>query len=228
MRQLAQWMGSPITFSGGGFGPFAIKGRLATAGTKISISDADLSLDTINAKGSIAIDHAGARPVVTGKFAVDRLDLHCIPLAGDDVDPSARGAGRLLLRAPVVSWRKATEPLWRSTPRRSRLADLDVEPQCRRHRLPRIPDRARAPSQVPGVKERPAHRRSRPGWRSIAAVAAVPVTVDGSGAAPGVGLNIALAQVQIAPAGAGADRQQPADRHRKSQHRSHRPRQQPA
>ena len=42
VRQLAQWMGSPITFSGGGFGPFAIKGMLATAATKISISDADL------------------------------------------------------------------------------------------------------------------------------------------------------------------------------------------
>ena len=159
VRQFAQWMGSPITFSGGGFGPFAIKGTLATAGTKISINDADLSLDTINAKGSIAIDHAGARPVVTGKFAVDRLDL--TPYLSPETTSTARprGSGRLRSGAVVSGAKRWKRSGYRRLAARTRR--YRCRPQYRQYRLPQIPDRdehGRDPCQG-----RPAHRRSEPG-----------------------------------------------------------------
>ncbi len=88
VRQVAKWMGSPITFTGGGFGRFAIKGAIVTAGPKTSISDASLSLDAINAKGWIAIDRVGARPLVTGKLDVDKLDLN--PYLSPEAAPPER------------------------------------------------------------------------------------------------------------------------------------------
>ena len=187
-------MGSPITFSGGGFGPFAIKGTLATAGTKISISDADLSLDTINAKGSIAIDHAGARPVVTGKFAVDRLDLtpYLSPETTSTARPAAPGGS-----APAPSSAAQSDgndlaidasPL--------ELADVNVDLNIgsiayRKFQIETstVAIRVKDDRLTADLSRVALYRGSGHGT----------VTVDGSGAAPSVGLNIALAQVQIDP-----------------------------
>ncbi|MGA8760054.1 MAG: AsmA family protein [Stellaceae bacterium] len=194
VRQLAQWMGSPITFSGGGFGPFAIKGRLATAGTKISISDADLSLDTINAKGSIAIDHAGARPVVTGKFAVDRLDLtaYLSPETTSTPRPAAPGGSA---PAPTSAAQSDGNDLAiDASP--LELADIDVDLNIgsiayRRFQIETstVAIRVKDDQFTADLSRMSLYRGSGHGT----------VTVDGSGAAPSVGLNIALAQVQIDP-----------------------------
>jgi AsmA protein len=76
VRRLAAWAGTPLTLPGNGLGPLAISGKVALAGPEIAFRDASFSLDTIKAKGELALDSAGARPALKGRLDVDRLDLN--------------------------------------------------------------------------------------------------------------------------------------------------------
>ncbi|MGO8917248.1 MAG: AsmA family protein [Stellaceae bacterium] len=76
LRGLAQWAGSPLNAPGTGFGPFTLSGKVSYAGPKIGFTEASLSLDQINAKGELALDTGGARPVVKGRLDVDKLDAN--------------------------------------------------------------------------------------------------------------------------------------------------------
>jgi AsmA protein len=76
VRGLASWAGTPLTLPGTGFGPLAISGKVAMAGSKITFNDASLKLDTMNAKGELALDSGGARPALKGRLDVDKLDAN--------------------------------------------------------------------------------------------------------------------------------------------------------
>lgn len=75
VRDLATWAGAPLP-PGGGLGTLAIKGKIAMAGPKIAFTDADVAIDAITAKGSIAVDTSGTRPALKGTLAVDKLDVN--------------------------------------------------------------------------------------------------------------------------------------------------------
>lgn len=75
LRDLAKWVGTPLP-PGGGLGHVAIKGKLDMQGPKIVFSDAAIGLDAINAQGTLAVDTSGARPALSGKLQVDKLDLN--------------------------------------------------------------------------------------------------------------------------------------------------------
>jgi AsmA protein len=91
-RELAEWLGSPIALTTSGLDPLELRGMLTMSGSKISLSDVSLTLDTTRAKGSASIDTTGVRPVVTGKPAVDKLDLdpYLSPASAPTVQPAAR------------------------------------------------------------------------------------------------------------------------------------------
>ena len=76
LRGLAQWAGSPLNAPGTGFGLFAVSGKVSSAGSKIGFTEASLTFDEINAKGELALDTGGARPAVTGRLDVDKLDAN--------------------------------------------------------------------------------------------------------------------------------------------------------
>jgi len=76
VRGLASWAGTPLKLPGTGFGPLAISGKVAMAGSKIAFSDASLGLDNMKAKGEIALDSGGARPALKGRLDVDKLDAN--------------------------------------------------------------------------------------------------------------------------------------------------------
>ena len=76
VRGLAQWAGSPLNAPGSGFGPLSIAGKVSMAGPKITFTEANLSLDSIKAKGEVALDSSGARPSIKGKLDVDKLDAN--------------------------------------------------------------------------------------------------------------------------------------------------------
>jgi AsmA protein len=76
LRGLAQWAGSPLNAPGTGFGQFLVSGKVNYAGSRVAFTDATLTLDQINGKGEVALDTGGARPAVSGKLAVDKLDLN--------------------------------------------------------------------------------------------------------------------------------------------------------
>jgi AsmA protein len=191
--QLAKWAGAPITPSGGGLGPLAIRGALAMEPTKISLADADISLDATKAKGSLSIDSAGARPLVTGKLAVDRLDLN--PYLSPQTAPAGQPATAEPQPAPpptIVSGR-SDRPFDGSV---LTLADVDfdLEVASIAYRRFEIGDAAVGLHVKDGRLIADLHRMAlyHGGGRGQ-------VTMDGNGAVPSVGLDVALRGVQIDP-----------------------------
>ncbi len=75
LRGLAKWAGKPLE-PGKGLEPFAVKGAIDLEGKTIKLSKARLSLDEMNAQGSIAISLAGARPMITANLGVDRINAN--------------------------------------------------------------------------------------------------------------------------------------------------------
>ncbi|HXP31123.1 MAG TPA: AsmA family protein [Stellaceae bacterium] len=194
VRDLAKWVGSPITMSGSGLGPLAIKGTVAMAGTKTSFSDADLSLDAIKTKGSVSIDSAGARPAINGKLDVDKLDLnpYLPPESPQGARPAAAGGS-----APASS--AAAQSGWSDAPidvSPLNLADVDLDLKVggivyRKYQI--------------GASALGVHLKDGQLTGDLSQMALYQgtghgkVTVDGSGAVPSVGINFNLAQVQIEP-----------------------------
>lgn len=194
LRQLADWMGSPITWVGNGLGPLAIRGAVAIAGTKTSFSDADFSIDAINAKGSVSIDSAGARPAVTGSLDIDKLDLnpYLLPEAASAARPIAAGSSA---PGPSSAWQtggSAPPPAGSAL----KLADIDLHLRVggivyRQFQIgaTALVFRVRDSRLTADLSRMSLYRGSGHGT----------VTIDASGAVPNLGLNFALAQVQIAP-----------------------------
>ncbi|HMD65345.1 MAG TPA: AsmA family protein [Stellaceae bacterium] len=194
VRQLAKWAGSPISSSGDGLGPLAIRGTVAMAGTKTSLSDADLALGATKAKGSVSIDSAGARPVVTGKLDVDKLDLnpYLSLKTASTTPPSEAGGSAPAPLAAVQSDRSdmsiAVSPLT--------LADVDFDLEVggivyRRFQISAstVGVRVKDGRLTVELSRMALYRGNGRGT----------VTVDGSSAVPIIGLNVTLTQVQIAP-----------------------------
>lgn len=82
VRRLAAWTGNPMA-EGGGFGPLAIKGQLASAGSRYTFSNATMSLDGMNASGDLVVQTVGARPKLSGSLAVDQIDTNVYGGQGD-------------------------------------------------------------------------------------------------------------------------------------------------
>jgi AsmA protein len=99
VRALAAWAGSPISGGGNGFGPLAIQGQLALAGSRIAFTDASVSLDDMKGKGEVALETGGVRPAIFAKLDLDRLDLNTY---------SAKPAAAASETAPLAAKKPAT------------------------------------------------------------------------------------------------------------------------
>jgi AsmA protein len=193
LRRLAQWIGSPITLGGNGLGPLAVKGTVAIAGTKTSFTDADLSLDAIKAKGSIAIDNAGARPMVAGKLAVDRLDLnpYLAPEAASTLPPRAEAGGA----APAAAAQNGGSDMSIDLSALE-LADVDVDLEAGDI----VYRQFQIGASAIGIRVKDGRFTADLGRMALYhGNGRAKVTVDGSGAVPSFGLDAALTRVQIEP-----------------------------
>jgi AsmA protein len=76
LRELAAWTGGSLPPTSGGLATLKIGGKLALAGARVKFTDAEIALDTIKAKGDLAVDASGQKPVLNGKLDVDKLDLN--------------------------------------------------------------------------------------------------------------------------------------------------------
>jgi AsmA protein len=76
VRGLAQWLGVPFNPLGTGFGQLTINGKIVKTPTKIAFTNATLVLDSIKATGAVTLDSSGARPYISGRLAVDKLDVN--------------------------------------------------------------------------------------------------------------------------------------------------------
>jgi AsmA protein len=193
-RELAKWAGAPIAWGSRGLGPFALKGTIAMAGTRTSLSDADFSLDAIRARGSVSIDNAAARTAVTGKLDIDKLNLdpYLAPPTAAPAAPAA-SSGPAPAPSPAAPSGGSDMPGGVSP---LRLADVDLDLN-----LGGIVYRA---FQI-GPTALGLHVRDGRLTADLARMALYRgsgrgrVTIDGNGAVPSIGVDVALAQVQIEP-----------------------------
>jgi AsmA protein len=73
LRALATWLGVTLP-KAGAYGAANLAGTAKIEGKRIALADAQLALDSTKATGALAVDLGGARPLVSGTLAADRLD----------------------------------------------------------------------------------------------------------------------------------------------------------
>jgi AsmA protein len=76
VRGLAKWAGVAFDAPGTGFGPMTLSGKIDKQGDKIGFSNAVITLDAIKATGALNVDTGGAKPVLSGRLDVDKLDVN--------------------------------------------------------------------------------------------------------------------------------------------------------
>ncbi len=104
IRQLAAWTGSPLP-KGKGLGAFAANAALDMSEKNIKLSKATISLDGMNARGSLAISLAGARPAITANIGMDRIDINAYLQDGGSAKSSK--AGKKSTKASNDDWSDA-------------------------------------------------------------------------------------------------------------------------
>lgn len=110
VRGLVAWAtGKPLEAPGTALGPFSLKGKLAAAGTKVSLTQAAIALDAIKANGDFSVDTGGARPNLKGKLDVEALDVN--PYLPPE-QPAAKGGSAAPAGGPSATaksdWSDAT------------------------------------------------------------------------------------------------------------------------
>ncbi|MBL8839653.1 MAG: AsmA family protein, partial [Alphaproteobacteria bacterium] len=78
VRRLAAWAGQPLpdTTAPGQLNALSFQGRVSLAPTRVTMTDARFALDQIRSTGNLEADLSGRRPKLSGRLAVDRLDLN--------------------------------------------------------------------------------------------------------------------------------------------------------
>jgi AsmA protein len=90
LTKLAQWAGQPLAIDQG-LQEFAIKGRLSVKGDRIAFADASVSLDGSSGAGAVEADLSGSVPRITGRLAMQRIDV--TPYLGTAGNAGAKSAG---------------------------------------------------------------------------------------------------------------------------------------
>jgi AsmA protein len=88
VRDFAQWVGSPLP-AGNGFGPLTIKGNAQGGGNNYTFNDATIGFDGMNATGKLAVQTGGARPLIKGGLAFDRIDANIYMAQGESASPAS-------------------------------------------------------------------------------------------------------------------------------------------
>jgi AsmA protein len=165
------------------------------AGAKLGFTDASLSLDTIKATGSVALDSAGVRPSVTGRLDVDRLDLnpYLPPETGSKAGTEDGAAAPAPAASPAKSGDWSDAPLDLS-PLKSADMDFALSTGGLQYRKIQVGKSALGLRLKDGrfeadLTELALYQGAGKGK----------VVLDGSGAVPGVDADFNLTKVQVAP-----------------------------
>ncbi len=92
LRNLLAWVGNPLT-PGRGLGPFAVAGQIEGRGQRFRLKNARLSLDGMNAQGTLSLRFGGARPFVSASLGVDRIDTNVYLAPTETGTTRSQGAG---------------------------------------------------------------------------------------------------------------------------------------
>lgn len=93
-RGLADAMGTPLALPDGALSAVSLAGRMDATPARVSLSDAHLTVDDIEATGRMAVDLSGPRPKIEGALATGDLvlDRYLPADAGDGATTSGTGA----------------------------------------------------------------------------------------------------------------------------------------
>ena len=75
IRSMSAWLGNPIA-PGNGLGPFAARSQLQMDQNFIQLINSRLSLDGMNAQGTLTADISGPVPFISGSLGVDKIDVN--------------------------------------------------------------------------------------------------------------------------------------------------------
>jgi AsmA protein len=207
VRGLAQWAGAPLP-AGNGLQKLAIKGRIDVSGPRYTFSDAEIALDAISGKGSLAVDISGARPALKGSLALDKLDVnpYLPPEKSGAAAPSAEraaGAGGNQPPAPAAAQGWSDDPIDLSGLKAADV-DFDLKAGAILYRKIQVGDSAL------DLHIKDAKLTANLSRLSLYQGAGTgKIAVDGSGAAPSLTIGMAMSGVQLQPllvAAAGTDR----------------------
>src|SRR5207302_298264 len=73
--------------------PLDVKGKVSVAGAKLGFTDAEVAFDAIKGHGELGFDGGGARPHLTGKLDLERLDVTPYLPAQRPAKAAAAGGG---------------------------------------------------------------------------------------------------------------------------------------
>ncbi|PZP85102.1 MAG: hypothetical protein DI582_06965 [Azospirillum brasilense] len=84
-----------------------VKADTAYADKTLSLSDATLRVDDVNATGALSVNHSGSKPSIRGNLAFTELDLDAI--TGKSAEPNTNVAGGVTSKAsnPSTGWSTA-------------------------------------------------------------------------------------------------------------------------
>lgn len=129
VRGLVKWLGVAFDAPGTGFGPLSIKGKIAIADSKVAFTDAALSFDAIKATGAVTLDSRAARPYLSGRLDIDKLDVNpYLPPEQGSAAPAAPAPASPAPSAPPAGAAKASG--WSDAPidlSGLKAADLDFD-----------------------------------------------------------------------------------------------------
>jgi AsmA protein len=92
--KLATWLGRPIPAGTRGIAALSLTGKIAVNGSKLSFSDAALTLDQSKGTGRIDVDLTGAKPHIDAALDFDKLDVNpYLPPQAKPGTPAALAGG---------------------------------------------------------------------------------------------------------------------------------------
>jgi AsmA protein len=201
VRGLAKWAGVAFDAPGTGFGRMTLSGKIDKQGDKIAFSNAVITLDAIKATGALTVDTGGAKPALSGRLDVDKLDVNPYlasenKSAGTSTSTSNSGAGAGAA-PPAASSAKSSG--WSDTPidvspLKLANADFDLSANSILYRKIQI-----------GKSALSLHLKDGRFEADLSQIALYQgkgqgkFTVDGSGATPAIAMNFNLSGVAIQP-----------------------------
>ncbi len=206
VRGLAKWAGVAFDAPGTGFGQMTLSGKIDKQSDKIAFSGAVITLDAIKATGALTVDTSGAKPALSGRLDVDKLDVNPYLSSENKRGGSSTTASNSSAGAPPASGGAAAPAAssakssgWSDapidvSPLKLANADFDLSANSILYRKIQIGKSALALHLKDGRFEADLSQIALYQGKGQGKF-----TVDGSGATPAIGMDFNLSGVAIQP-----------------------------
>jgi AsmA protein len=200
VRGLAKWAGIAFDAPGTGFGRMTLSGKINKDASKIAFTNAVIALDAIKATGALTVDTGGAKPVLSGRLDVDKLDVNpYLPPETKSASSSGGASGSAPSGVAPATPSSAKSAGWSDapidlSPLKLANADFELSANSILYRKIQIGRSALALHLKDGRFEADLSQMALYQGKGQGKLAA-----DGSGATPAIAMNFDLSSVAIQP-----------------------------